>query len=114
MNRHLHNTLSALSISGALLVLGLIGAAPLMPGDTGMDQMTRVATTPTTQAKADSAETSDLDLITEAVAVAMLADAIGQASSHTIDTAPPRPIRKSQRERRQTLVMPYLSFLPRG
>lgn len=108
MNRHLHNTLSALSASGALLVLGLIAAAPLVPPDPGAAQPEPVAGAPATQSGRAVAST------TETSAVAMLASAIDQAATHNIDAASPSSTRGTQRQRRQTLVMPYLSFLPRG
>lgn len=108
MNRHLHNTLSALSASGALLVLGLIAAAPLVPMDTSLAQPELVAAAPASQSGRATG------LASEASTVAMLANAIDQAATHNIDAATPSPARGTQRQRRQTLVMPYLSFLPRG
>lgn len=108
MNRHLHNTLSALSASGALLVLGLIAAAPLVPPDPGAAQPELVAGAPATQS--GRAMTS----ATETSAVAMLANAVDQATTHNIDAASSNAARSTQRQHRQTLVMPYLSFLPRG
>lgn len=108
MNRHLHNTLSALSASGALLVLGLIAAAPLMPPDPGAAQPEPVAGAPAIQSGRTVASA------TETSAVAMLASAIDHAAAHNIDAASSNATRGTQRQRRQTLVMPYLSFLPRG
>lgn len=108
MNRHLKNTFSALSASGALLVLGLIAASPLMPPDTSAAQPNLVATAPAVHSE------RAVEPNTETSAVAMLASAIDQAATHNIDAASPNVARGTQRQRRQTLVMPYLSFLPRG
>lgn len=111
MNRHLHNTLSALVASASMLVVGLIAAAPLMPQDASLAPSTvlnsvqadQQVTTPATAAVGTPAP------------VQLLADALDQAASHTIDTSTQtRSTWSSQRERRQTLVMPYLSFVPRG
>ena len=112
MNRHLHNTLSALAASGSMLVLGLIAAAPLMPRDASVVSQTLVTTT---RSPAGSGGTAlELESTAAAVSAVMLASAIEQATTIDINTAPKRTTRNSQRERRQTLVMPYLSFVPRG
>lgn len=108
MNRHLHNTLSALSVSGALLVLGLIAAAPLMPPDARQTLSERAAAAPALHAS--RAQASD----PATAAMAMLSGAIGQATMHNSDAASSNVTRDKQDQRRQTLVMPYLSFLPRG
>lgn len=97
MNRKLHNTLSALTASGALLVVTLIVAAPIAgPTADPVFGGTPVAT--------------ELD------AARALADSLGTAvqaiESGTTET--PRSTGTSKRHRRQTLVMPYFSFLPRG
>lgn len=108
MNRHLHNTLSALSASGALLVLGLIAAAPLASPDADPSRQGLVAKAPALHHGRVVASA------TEASAVSLIASAIDQAASHNMDAASPNTARGTQRQRRQTLVMPYLSFLPRG
>ena len=112
MNRHLHNTLCALVTSGSLLVFGLIAAAPLMPHDASVAPQTLLTATSGDSTPA-GAVVANLESAAEATAVVMVANAIEQAA-HTIDTAPPRATRSSQRQRRQALVMPYLSFVPRG
>lgn len=112
MNRRLHNTLCALATSGSLLVFGLIAAAPLMPHDASVAPQTLL-----TVASGDptpAGVVANIEAAAEATAVVMVANAIEQAATHTIDTAPPRTTRSSQRQRRQALVMPYLSFVPRG
>ncbi|MBA2237319.1 MAG: hypothetical protein H0W24_01250 [Lysobacter sp.] len=104
MNRHIHNTLSALSASGAVLVLGLLAAAPLLPHHAGLVP------------PASSASTSAREVASEPAAhantVAMIATAIDHATTNDIDAAPQHRTRSAQR--RQALVMPYLSFVPRG
>jgi hypothetical protein len=112
MNRHLHNTLSALAASGSILVLGLIAAAPLMPRDASLAPQTLVTTTRLPAGPGSTA--LEPESAAAVVSVVMLASAIEQATTIDIDTAPKRTTRNSQRERRQTLVMPYLSFVPRG
>ena len=108
MNRHLHNTLSALVASGSLLVVGLIAAAPLMPQHPGE-----------VQPVASTIEIHRLEAVAAAAALTadvataqVLATAFEQAQP--IDTDSQRKTRTSPRARRQTLVMPYLSFVPRG
>lgn len=112
MNRHLHNTLCALATSGSLLVFGLIAAAPLMPHDASVAPQTLLTATSGDPTPA-GVVVANIEAA-EATAVVMVANAIEQAAAHTIDTAPPRTTRSSQRQRRQALVMPYLSFVPRG
>lgn len=113
MNRHLHNTLCALAASSSLLVLGLIAAAPLMPHQASVAPQT-LLTAASGDPVSAAAVIHGVESAAEATAVAMVASAIGQATAQTIDTAPTRTTRNSKRERRQALVMPYLSFVPRG
>ncbi len=105
MNRHLHNTLSALSASAAVLVLGLIAAAPLMPQDGGPLPQT-LSTAPIFH------DGTARESTTHPTTVAMIATVIDQATTNDIDTAPSG--RAGNARRRQALVMPYLSFVPRG
>ena len=98
MNRKLHNTLSALTASGALLVVSLIIAAP-MPGQ---------SIRPVFASTAPAAELT---------AAHVLVDAIETAAVQTIESGSaetPRSTGTTTRNRRQTIVMPYFSFLPRG
>lgn len=97
MNRHLHNTLSALLASGSLLVLGLIAAAPLAPPPVGSLPGQSLAAA----------------VLTAEVASANgLVSVMGQAAGSALDA---RPQNSNVRNyRRQALVMPYLSFVPRG
>ncbi|MGH8085146.1 MAG: hypothetical protein ACREPV_07700 [Lysobacter sp.] len=99
MNRKLHNTLSALTASGALLVVSLIAAAPMSGPN------------------AAPAFTGATPIATELSTAQALVDAIGTAAAQTIETGSteiPRSTGTSTHNRRQTLVMPYFSFLPRG
>lgn len=98
MNRKLHNTLSALTASGALLVVSLIAAAP-MPGQS----------IPEFAGAAPAA--------TELTAAHVLVDAIESAAAQGIESGSTDTMRSAgttKRNRRQTSVMPYFSFLPRG
>jgi hypothetical protein len=99
MNRKLHNSLSALTSSGALLVVALIAAAPMSGRD------------------ARPAFVAPAPIAAELNTARVLVDAIGSAAVQTIETASsesPRSTGTSSHNRRQTLVMPYFSFLPRG
>lgn len=113
MNRHLHNTLCALATSGSLLVFGLIAAAPLMPHDASVAPQTLLTAT-SGDATPAGAVIANIESAAEATAAVVVASALEQAAGQTIDSAPPRTTRSSQRQRRQALVMPYLSFVPRG
>lgn len=104
MNRHLHNTLFALSASATVLVLGLIAAAPLTAQDAG--------STPRMSSASAAANEVAPESPSHTTTAAMIATAIDQAATNDIDTASPRRARSAQR--RKALVMPYLSFVPRG
>ncbi len=99
MNRKLHNTLSALTASSALLVVSLMVAAP-------------VSSQRIQPALAGAAPTA-----TELNAAHVLVDAFETAAVQTIESSSADTTRSTgttTRNRRQTLVMPYFSFLPRG
>lgn len=108
MNRHLHNTLSALLASGSLLVLGLIAASPLAPPP--------AASLPGQSLASDirSIETvaSAAVLTAEVTSANGLVSAMGQAAGTALDATPRN--KNDQNYRRHALVMPYLSFVPRG
>jgi len=97
MNRKLHNTLFALTASGALLVMGLVAAAPLLPGQPAGSVLA---------ANAVGAEISAARALATAIEVAA-AESLESEHSSTRSTG-------TKRNRRQTLVMPYFSFVPRG
>lgn len=87
MNRKLHNTVSALSVSGVLLALTLITAVP-------------------------APATRDVDTAQVAPAASPAAGtALGQAEPQ------PQPARRggsAGKRSRHGLAMPYFSFAPRG
>ncbi|MEG3191440.1 hypothetical protein [Lysobacter sp. D1-1-M9] len=139
MNRKLHNSLTALMASAAVLVLGLVAATPAAPSGnevgtqpityeapapaSGFDQLTAVARAEAaaTVIRADLSEIDTLAdaaaLTAELAAAAALAAAFQQASSAPQDSGdqvPSHPPRKTTRRNRQTLVMPFFSFAPRG
>ncbi|KGM57281.1 hypothetical protein N799_10655 [Lysobacter arseniciresistens ZS79] len=93
MNRKLHNTMFALTASGALLVLGLVAAVPAPPGAASL---------------AASPAAAELN------PAAALAGAIEAAAIETLDSESPTRSTGTKRSRRQALVMPYFSFVPRG
>lgn len=142
MNRKLHNSLIALSASAAVLVLGLVAATPAAPSDTGLgtrpisyeattsaigfDQLAAAARA---EAAADGvrADLAEIDTLADAAALtaelaaaAALAAAFQQATSassaprDSADQVRSQPTRKTTRRNRQTLVMPFFSFAPRG
>ena len=105
MNRKLRHTLSALSASGAALAIALMVAVP--------------AGTTQELPQAMAGQHSD-ELGTLAGAVTLSAE-IAAASAMAMEAergmdaqATQREPRKGSRQRRQTIVMPYFSFLPRG
>lgn len=105
MNRKLRHTLSALSASGAALAIALMVAVP--------------AGTTQELPQAMAGQHSD-ELGTLAGAVTLSAE-IAAASAMAMEAergmdaqATQRTPRKGSRQRRQTIVMPYFSFLPRG
>lgn len=93
MNRKLHNTMFALTASGALLVLGLVAAVPAPPG---------------------AAALTGNPVSRELNAAASLATAIEAAATERLDPESPTRSTGTKRNRRQALVMPYFSFVPRG
>jgi len=104
MNRKLRHTLSALSASGAALAIALMVAVPAAPGLPNHALASQHADElgPLAGAVALSAE------IAAASAMAIEADRGMDAQANQ------RMPRQGTRHRRQTIVMPYFSFLPRG
>ena len=100
MNRKLDNTLSALTASGALLVVSLIVASPLAPGRAP-------------PALVDNGLAGN-GLATELHAAKALVEVIGSAAGTIESTQKSRSTGTSTRNRRHTRVMPFFSFLPRG
>ena len=117
MNRKLRHTFSALTASGAALAIALMVAVPATP--TSVQVVSQELPHPAAAGhRADG-------MGTLAKAVALSADAFNMsataASALALDAdrdmeAPTTQLasRKGSRHRRQTLVMPYFSFSPRG
>lgn len=97
MNRKLRHSISALSASAAVLAIALMVAVPASAPDLSAD---------TTGAAGALVRAATVSAGAAAPARAVGAGRVMDAG----DTAP----RKDSRRRRQTLVMPYFSFLPRG
>lgn len=103
MNRKLHNSLTALALTGGAVVLAL-GFASL----------------PEPQTRSTLAEQADVEASLEMVAagvgiageVAASANALRTPS--TAKEPAPRGASQGRRNSRQALVMPYFSFAPRG
>ncbi len=112
MNRKLRNSLSAFTASGAALAIALMVAVPAGPSpvqqmashDLGIPSL--------------AAQHAELDSLAEAVALSAeiaAASALAIEANQDMDAQPKqRAPRKGLRHRRQTVVMPYFSFLPRG
>lgn len=142
MNRRLQNTLTALTTSVALLVLGLVAALPVSPqptlhvpaetgqvsfalataldgpviDDVAVTDDVRRATQVDPGATRAAARTEASRLGAEIAAAAALATALRAASAaaDSEDTETLRSPRSTARRHRQTVVMPYFSFAPRG
>ena len=117
MNRKLRHTLSALSASGAALAIALMVAVPATPTPVlaGSQDLLHPAAAGHradgmgTLAKA-VALSADAFNMSATAASALALDADRDMEAPTNQLAP----RKGSRHRRQTLVMPYFSFSPRG
>ena len=105
MNRKLRHTLSALSASGAALAIALMVAVP-------------AGTTQGLPQAMAGQHSDELGTLAEAVALSAeiaAASAMAMEAERGMDAqATQRTPRKGSRQRRQTIVMPYFSFLPRG
>ncbi|MFC5569208.1 hypothetical protein ACFPN1_03880 [Lysobacter yangpyeongensis] len=108
MNRKLRNSLSAVTASGSALAIALMVAVPA--GTSPVTTQDRIT--------ASTMQRADLGSLTQAVALsaeiaaasALALEADGGMDAHPQQRAP----HKGLRHRRQTVVMPYFSFLPRG
>ncbi len=135
MNSKLHNSISALLVSGATLVLALVAANPALPEAPAAQARVAAAVAPLPldaaaivrraeaqalriDARAQQVESlADVAALTAEVATAVaLANALDKASAAepADDAVPHRKARKATRRNRQALVMPYFSFAPRG
>lgn len=135
MNSKLHNSISALLVSGATLVLALVAANPALPEAPAAQARVAAAVAPLPldaaaivrraeaqalriDARAQQVESlAEVAALTAEVATAVaLANALDKASAAepADDAVPHRKARKATRRNRQALVMPYFSFAPRG
>ena len=117
MNRKLRHSLSAFTASGAALAIALMVAVPATP--TPVQALTKQLPHPAAAGqRADGIDTlakavalsADALNMSAAAASALALDADRDMEAQTTQLAP----RKGSRHRRQTLVMPYFSFSPRG
>lgn len=136
MNRRFQNSLIALLASASALALCLALAVPaphqaqvhpvalqlgpinatFTPADASRSRQQNIdALTRSIEQRADQIETlSDAaTLAAEIATAAALAQAVKEARE-TADIEPEHKARTAARHRRQTLVMPYFSFAPRG
>ena len=108
MSRKLHNTISALMVSGAVLVLGLTAANPSNVPDQGG----------TSRAQAIAAAIPTLPpvyVLGNAAEDASLADLDPQASATPPGVAKARHRKSGNPSRiRQSMAVPYFSFVSRG
>lgn len=136
MNRKLQNSISALLVSGATMVLALVAANPALPeAPAALPVAAQVAAAPLplgTEAIARQAEAQAQRIEARAQRVESLADAAAltaelatavalanalenvSAAEPADDEKPHRKARKAKQRNRQALVMPYFSFAPRG
>ena len=136
MNRKLQNSISAILVSGATMVLALVAANPALPeAPAALPVAAQVAAAPLslgTEAIARRAEAQAQRIEARAERVESLADAAAltaelatavalanalenvSAAESADDEKPHRKARKAKQRNRQALVMPYFSFAPRG
>ncbi|HEV8695921.1 MAG TPA: hypothetical protein VGQ93_17295 [Lysobacter sp.] len=117
MNRKLRNSLSAFTASGAALAIALMVAVPA-----GTSPVLDVVSQ--TQPAGEGAmthlkqQTSKIDSLAQAVALSAeiaATSALAFEADQDMDAHPQsRAPHKGSRHRRQTVVMPYFSFSPRG
>ena len=118
MNRKLRNSFSAFAASGAALAIALMVAMPATTSPV-MDVVVRapaaIGSHTTAAADLDPAAPR-LETLAHAVArSAAAASVLALEAGRDMDVAPQsREPRQGARHRRQTLVMPYFSFSPRG
>ena len=109
MNRKLRNSLSAFTASGAALAIALMAAVPA-----GTSPVLDVVS----QTHAVEQQASQIDSLAQAVALSAeiaASSALAFEANRDMDAQPQsRDSHKGSRHRRQTVVMPYFSFSPRG
>lgn len=120
MNSKLRNSLSVFTASGAALAIALMIAVP-----TGTSPVLDVVSKSQLAAATEEAavadieqRTNEIESLAEAVALSAeiaAASALAFKADRDMDAQPqPRASHKGSRHRRQTVVMPYFSFSPRG
>ena len=138
MNRKLHNTLLGLTASASAMALCLALAIPtpkhqpesvalqlgpvdftFTPSKAGQTDAQQIeALLRSVEKRADHADTlaEAATIAAEVAAAAALAGAYQQADAYQASAASEeqKQARTASRHRRQTLVMPYFSFAPRG
>jgi hypothetical protein len=120
MNSKLRNSLSAFTASGAVLAIALMVAVPAGTSPVlDVVSKTRMAAAPEDVAAADLEQhASEIESLAEAVALSAeiaAASALAFQADRDMDAQPQTRVpRQGSRHRRQTVVMPYFSFSPRG
>ncbi|GAB3367758.1 hypothetical protein GCM10027431_12070 [Lysobacter rhizosphaerae] len=113
MNSKLRNSLSAFAASCATLAIALMVAVPA--GNTPVQDVVSQDLSP---ASATRQRASEIDSLAKAVALSAeiaAASALALESNSGMDAqAKQRMPLQGSRHRRQTVVMPYFSFSPRG
>lgn len=113
MNRKLRHTLCALTASGAALAIALMAAVPAAPST-----MQGLASQEPPYPASAGQRADRIDPLVDAAALSAeiaTASALALAAGRDMDVSTkPHAPRKGSRHRRQTLVMPYFSFSPRG
>jgi hypothetical protein len=120
MNRKLRNSLSAFTASGAVLAIALMVAVPA-----GTSPVLNVVSQTQPAVGLDGAtvarieqRASQIDSLAKAVALSAeiaATSALALDANRDMDAHPQsRASHKGSRHRRQTVVMPYFSFSPRG
>ena len=110
MNRKLRHSLSAITASAATLAIALMVAVPA--------GTTSVQTGAPQALQAAAGQNQDIDSLAQAVALSAglaAASALAIEANRDMDAQATQHVpRKGLRHRRQTIVMPYFSFSPRG
>lgn len=132
MNRKLRNSFAGIAASATLLVLGLVVAHPrtappaalaevqaasVRHASSGDMDPAAIARLEAVAARADAraADASELGARIAAAFEAPSADGLAPAAApESKDDSAARPAKRRARATRQTLVMPYFSFAPRG
>ena len=113
MNSKLRNSLSAFTASGATLAIALMVAVPA--GTTPVQDVVSQDLSPKATAYNQRVEVAPLAQAVVLSAEIAAASALAFEADPDMDAQPKQHVsRKGTRHRRQTIVMPYFSFSPRG